>query len=324
MKNFIICIKLISLVLSLCVFMSAVVSCAHESDVLDSGVNGEWYNEDEYPKIDTSKTDTSNESDATEGSNVISLDPFKGVEILVSGISPYCTVTINNQNCNSDVQNNVKYNLDKTKYANGDTVTITAQLSTLSYNSQNYILSSTTYTYSIKGQPEYLTSLKDVDLTKLKSELADYISAEKAKVVATSNENNYLFSLSNFDASESFTTFTSCDSTKLGNTYFSSLKSTKTSNFSLGRSPFNKISFIYEMDYSWIHHNKQGKTGTGTAWFNISACNLVRYPDGSIKWGNSSIGADDFNCEHSTQGLEACVTATVTVDSVNYNISKID
>ena len=78
------------------------------------------------------------------------------------------------------------------------------------------------------------------------------------------------------------------------------------------------------MDYSWIHHNKQGKTGTGTAWFNISACNLVKYPDGSIKWGNKSIGEGDFNCEHSTQGLDACVTATVIVDSVNYNISKID
>ena len=281
--------------------------------------NGKTFYKDEYPKIDTSKNDTSNQKEESEHPNVISLEPFEGIEILVSGISPYCIVTVNNQNCSSDVQNNVEYNLDKSTYANGDTVTITALLN----NSGDYVLSSTIYTYSVKGQPEYVTSLKDVDLTELKAELADYISAGKAAVVATSKYNR-LFSLSYDEAKDKgIDAFTSCDSTKLKNTYFSSLKSTKLSNFSLGKTPFNQISFIYEMDYSWIDLWTE-ETGTGTAWFNISACNLVKYPDGSIKWGNDSIGAFDFNCEDSTQGVDSCVTATVTVDSVNYNISKID
>ena len=94
----------------------------------------------EYPNVDTSKKDTSNKEEESEHPNVISLEPFDGIEILVSGISPYCIVTINNQNCSSDVQNNVIYSLDKTTYANGDTVTITAQLNTLPYDSQDYIL----------------------------------------------------------------------------------------------------------------------------------------------------------------------------------------
>lgn len=313
----------ISFVLVLCICIGTMMSCSNEKDIY----------KDEYTKTSTSKTDkknnnSNNSSETTnvEDINTVTLNPFEEIDILVSGVSPYCTVAINNQNCSADVQTYVNYKLDKKTYANGEQVIITAELNALAipaYSNKSYKLSSTEYTYSVKGQPEYLTSLTGVNLTKLKAELDDYIEAGKAKVVATSNSNNYLFSLSNFNANESFTAFTSCDSAVLKNTYFSSLKSTKTSDFSLGETPFNQISFIYEMDYSWIHHNKQGKTGTGTAWFNISACNLVKYPDGSIKWGEKSIGASDFDSEYSTQGLDSCITATVTVDSANYNITKI-
>ncbi len=274
--------------------------------------NGKRYYKDAHPEPNEKEPE------------LIELDAFKGISFSVSGISPYCKITVNNQNCDRDAQLYVEYTVDKQEYANGESATITAKLNNEGELKNCYTLKSTEYTYSVKNQPEYITSITNKEIAEIKKELTSFIEAEKGKVIATAGNTNYLFSMSSFDIEHNtmaVATFSACDSIVLKETHFSSLKLTKTNLFSLGKKPFNGVSFVYKINYSWISKYSD-ITGTGTAWFTINANNVVRYSDGSIKWGTSSIGDFEFTTQHSTKGLEECVMATITINAADYNISK--
>ena len=242
---------------------------------------------------------------------LLRLNPFHNIQFVVSGISPYCTVTVNNSNCSANVQQYVEYELDKDYYANGEKVVVKA---TVNYRGKDkFILTSDQYSeYTVTNQPEYVTSLQNVDLTGLRAELADYIAAGKAKISADPYDLFTLYYRANVDGRD-FVSVTSMTNVK---TAFSTLKANKYSDFRLGSKCFNRVSFVYKTDYT-----TKGDIGKGTAWFNISAENVVRYPDGRIEWGTKTIGARDFVCEHSTQGEEACVNATIMLNASNYNIA---
>ena len=284
--------------------------------------NGKRYYRDQYPEEDNSATteQVTNAPIATTPVTtpptetdppLISIDPFYNIQFVVSGISPYCTVTVNNSNCSADAQQYVEYKLDKEYYANGEKVVVKA---TLNYRAKDkYVLTSEEYSaFTVINQPEYVTSLQNVDLTGLRAELADYIAAGKAKVAADKSDLFTLYQVYNVDG-RGFVSVTSMTNVR---TAFSTLKANKYSDFRLGSKCFNRVSFVYKTDYT-----TEGNIGKGTAWFNISAENVVRYPDGRIEWGTKTIGARDFVCEHSTQGEEACVNATIMLNSSDYNIA---
>lgn len=253
-------------------------------------------------------------------SEKIKIDPFYNIQFTVSGVSPYCTVAINNSKCSEEAQQYVTYTLDKSQYSNGDKILVKASLN--SYGKNKYTLSSDTYNgFIVDNQPEFITSLQNVNLTSLKSELNDYISAGKAKVVANNSD---LFSLNYIDVdSPGYTVkFLSVKNVILKENYLSCLKSAKKSEFKIGRICYNRISFVYQVEYFWEGKYDASINGVGTAWFTISAENIVRYPDGRIEWGSTSIGKGDFTCEDSIQGLNACVSSTIMVNSDKYNITK--
>lgn len=251
--------------------------------------------------------------------NTASLNAFAGIEYTVSGISPYCTIAVNTQNCDEAVQKYVTYTTDKDYYKNGDTATITAELSGHT-GDENYTLSSVSSTYTVNGQPEYITSLDGVDISELKSELSDKVSAEKA---ATSSS-TYLFGVAAVELNEVRSLFEnefkSCDNIDEKATYLSALKPIKTSEFNQEKMPYNVLSFFYSVDYTYADSEYTTK---GTLWLNVSAVNIVKYPDGSVKWGSKSTDDYDFTFQTSLKGLEDCISTTVMCNSDNYNISEI-
>ena len=108
--------------------------------------------------------------------NAQTLDAFAGISYEVSGVSPYCQLTVNTQGCSEEVQKYVTFELDKEKYANGDTAVVKAVLANNTGDTM-YKLDSATANFEIKGQAEYISSVEGCDFTKLKAELADYITA---------------------------------------------------------------------------------------------------------------------------------------------------
>ena len=283
-------------------------------EYIDFGYYGDFY-KDAYPSeekvtSENSAEKISSEEQITEAEtsnavpSAISIDPFAGIQYVVSGISPYCRITINNQKCSDEVQMYVTYSFDKEKYANGETVTVTAELSA-NTGENSYILTSSEAQYEISNQPEFISSVDGVDLTLLEQELNDYILSQEGKISGT----QYVFG--------HYSPFMITDVNSISSentTYFTTLKKNK---YDLDANMFNCMTWIYRVIYT-DHWND-----TYTVYINISAYNIVKYPDNSIKWGTQNLNDFDFVCKSSDKSLEDCVLTTIMINSDNYNISKV-
>lgn len=285
--------------------------------------NGRYYR-DEYPSEkltgnnnNSNNTGSSNNlsNEQTTGTQKITIDAFAGISYEVTGISPYCEISINNSGCSIDAQERVAYTLDKEYYANGETATIIATITSYKAKEGNseYVLSSDISTYSISNQPEYVTSVDGLDLTELKQELNDFVTAKKAEAI-----NNWgLFDI--HATGNSYSTYKSIDSTKLEEIYFASVKKNKESNVQI----YNSLNFIYSFSGKMSGGSISG-TESCKVYVNIIACNIVKYPDGTIKWGEKNPDAYDFSYKGSMDGVNNLVTTTVTTMSSDYNISKVE
>ncbi len=299
----------------------------HESPVeedeygeyIDFGYYGNFYR-DEYPEEieddnddyngnssnDKYEDDKYNSDKEDEGKL---LDAFKGISFEVSGISPYCKIAVNNSECDEEIQGSVAYSFDKEYYANGETVIVTAKkIGTAS--SKDFELKETKFEYKIENQPEYISSLNGVDTKLIEDELDDWITSNVAKAVKSGQEG---WAAQNLLGCNLNVQLLSVSDIKQGDVYFVSLKKNKISQ---SHSCFNMLMFTYSAAY-------KGKFGSGHVYCSISACNIIKYPDGTIKWGTKNEDAFDFTAEGTTKGMEHCVQTTVMRNSENYNISKI-
>lgn len=58
-------------------------------------------------------------------------------------------------------------------------------------------------------------------------------------------------------------------------------------------------------------------------YVNVRAINIVKYPDGTIKWGCKNIDDLDFQTVVSTKGIEDLTATSITSKSTDYDIKKI-
>ncbi len=272
-----------------------------EKDDLGLSIFDGRYYKDAYPSDE--------EMSEFRDKNATALDAFAGIKYEVSGISPYCKISINNQDCSEEVQKYVTYSLDKEKYANGETAIITATLRS-STGDTLYKLSSSEDTYKVSGQSEYITSVDGCDLTTLKAELADYITASIAsakKSAATSNwRTGEIFGRRFDDFSNAATT--------ASDVYFSSVKLNKSSD---NVDFTNKLTFTYKVSYT-------AGDKTGVFYACISAVNIMKTSSGEIKWGSKNVDDLDFISENADGSLENCVTTLIMCNTADYNISKVE
>lgn len=262
--------------------------------------NGKYY-KDAYPSDE--------EMSEFRDKNATALDAFDGIKYEVSGISPYCKISINNQGCSEEVQNYVTYSLDKEDYANGDTAVITATLRS-STGDTIYKLSSSEDTYKVSGQTEYITSVDGCDFTTLKAELADYITATIASAKKSAADNRWgsakIFG-KGFDGFSNATTTAS-------DVYFSTVKLNKSTNNADFK---NRLSFTYKVTCTL--DNK-----TEVFYACISAVNIIKTASGEIKWGSKNVDDLDFISENADGSLENCVTTLIMCNTADYNISKVE
>ncbi len=253
-------------------------------------------------------------NDVDNGSNK-ELDAFYGVEFITDGISPYCTLIINNQGCSLDVQKYVEYTFDKETYANGDTVLVTAKLNYLGKNA-GYSLSSSQHSFVISGRPEYISSVQNVNFSFLREELDDYITAKIGSSIGTKDffgEGAY-YPDTNWRGTIDSITFSG-----VTEEYISVIKLIKQDLVSKN-TPYNKYSFVYCFALEG-HYNET--LVRNKLYVSIEVSNIIRYPDGTIKWGTNSPNDFDFTYETDVIGVENCVTTKIMNDSSDYNITKI-
>ena len=235
--------------------------------------------------------------------NAETIDPFAGISYEVTGISPFCQLSVNTQGCSDEVKKYVRFECDKEYYSNGDSAVINAVIAQETGDTM-YKLESQTSSYAISGQTEYITSVEGYDFSGLKSELNDYITAAFAN--AQKGGWQSLFGTQFYNGLQ---TISKTD----GDVYLSTLKVNKKND---GIKYMNKLSFTYTI--SWVNADS-----SGVLYACVSAVNVMKTADGSIKWGTTNVDDFDFIGESTEGSIENCVTTLIMCNKDNYNIEKV-
>ena len=104
----------------------------------------------------------------------------------------------------------------------------------------------------------------------------------------------------------------------LKDTYMLSLKSNKREKYNSNTNyQRNAICFLYHIVFITNDGKKQN------VYVNISAQNIVKYPDGTIKWGSESADDFDFQASVSDKSIEDVTATSITSMSADYDIKKI-
>lgn len=263
-----------------------------------------------------SPSSDSNESE-TERSNTVSIDPFEGLSVSFDGVSPFCTVSINNSKCSENAQQNVVYSLSpdmittEGDFGINDDVTVYASIRNNVNDDTNYTLSEEQKTYTVKNVPHYLTEIdENTDLTQFKSELNDYLASITAFKVGEYPDGWFDgWWKPGFKASKDF---------EQESSYFSVLKKSSYDKYPNETDYVNKINITFSMsmmsdkDESWQKR-----------YFTIYAKNVIQYPDGTIGWGKDD--PKDLNFEHNIDwnNMESLINSNITSTKDNYNVTDI-
>ena len=189
------------------------------------------------------------------------IDPFEGLKLTCTGISPYLTVNLDTSACDNRVQQAVTFTLPEGYARNGVPVTVTASIEDDLVERYGFGLSSESKDIALSTQSEYVTSLEGLNLTALLQEMED-------TKLAKSSSNGYT------------------NVTQQGSAFLYLKEHNE--NKKRSNTPYNQYIILYEGTDLW-------DTYYG---FAVRAWNLCKHPDGTftydtdIKWNRSNGGYD--------------------------------
>lgn len=242
----------------------------------------------------------------------VDIDPFTGIDYLVTGISPYCTISVNNAGCSEDAQMYVDYTFDKEYYKNGDTVTVTASLNEeVWYTNTDYTLSETSTTYTISGQSAYISSVAGLDLSQVKSEADDYVDTHIGGAIADGSGSASLFNMDTCYIDTATPTFKGA--------YLSTLKTNRLyDEYYDGYR--NMITILYQIDWAGADEDIPH---SGTIYVAVILPNLVEKTDNTLTWGLDVMGDLGKTYGSNDTSLDACIDAHVINNRDYYNIIEV-
>ena len=249
----------------------------------------------------------------------ITIDPFKGIKYDVSGISPFCTVSINNQDCSAEAQYYVEYTVEGQYFANGDTVTIHAK--------SPYALTKTEDTFRIENAPYYVESLDGLDCSLLISELRDNVIAEtsfetKSSICGVSVENFFIgINLSSYQFNAYYTEIASLEER---GAYLLCLKKSLWQD--KGDRVINalKILFSCQVKASGTSFGTRRETDFEPMYLSFELYNIVCYPDGHLGFGRNDPERHDIATGGSVVSYEALKASYVDGHRSEYNVTEIN
>lgn len=250
------------------------------------------------------------------------IDPFEGLTVTFEGISPFCTVIINNANCSDLAQEMVEYSVSpdtvttEGQFALGESVTIYASLrSSSGYTSETqptYALTQTEKAWKVENVPEYLTSIpEELDLSDFLQEEQDYLTS-----ITAWTQNDRPFEV----GENGLFKFKSFSDLNLESAYFSSMKKSAYSKYQNDLEYFNCIVLNYSIRITAARKNKES---TEVRHIAVLAKNIVRYPDGSLSWGIDDPAALDFEYDWNATGQKDLIAKHITAARADYNVTEI-
>lgn len=223
--------------------------------------------------------DTTSETSETTEQTVekVQLDAFGDLKLSVEGISPRCTVVLDNSDCSEEVRSSVTYATDKPFYANGEVVTITATLS--EQGEKSFTLKDKTLSYAVSNMPAYYDTDTVADMSLIESELRDLVNAEIGQMTRT----NVLFGIGGYSTTWHYTEVEYVTSSK---GYLLTLKDIKKDQYGSANAPFyNSIRVVADC---YAHNDGSDGHRTGHIYVCFALNDVVVQPDGQIYWANKT------------------------------------
>ncbi len=241
-----------------------------------------------------------------EGEPQVAIDPFAGIDYVVTGISPICTVAVNNAGCSEDAQRYVQYSVNKSIYKNGETVIVTAKLTEDALNNElvDYSLTETVTTYTVKDQPEYVSSLSGIDRAMLKAEADDYVATHIGAALRSGTYGTELFGIDTHYIKSATSTFKS--------SYLAVAKDLVL-NESDNMDWHNGVGAVYQID--WISSTSSG--AGGTIYVVVYIFDIVKYADGTFEFNT------EYTYGSNGASLEDCLDAHINGYKSHYNIFEV-
>lgn len=168
-------------------FSSAVSSMDYSivSDKKENFSNGDVvtiklsYNEKKLQEAGIGVSDDTFEYTVEGLTEATDIDPFNGLKVEYTGISPDVKVEFDTSGCDEYVRNNVNFYIDgdSYKFANGEKFTVTASYNESKAETNAINITSTSKEYTVEGALEYPATLDGVDLTAIESQFNDMLEA---------------------------------------------------------------------------------------------------------------------------------------------------
>lgn len=172
-------------------FSSAVSSMNYSitSDKKENFSNGDVvtiklsYNEKKLQEAGINISDATFEYTVSGLTEATDLDPFEGLKVEYTGISPNVRVEFDTSGCNEYVRNNVNFYIDgdSGKYANGEKFTVKASYNESKAETNAINITSTTKEYTVEGALEYPATLDGVDLSAIDVQFNDMLESAMSK-----------------------------------------------------------------------------------------------------------------------------------------------
>ena len=284
-----VCLILVSAIL--------LVSCVSNSDNTNNDNNGSPNGDNEVKddKVDAKKTE---------------LDAFEGLKLTFSGVSPRCTVMIDNSACEQNARSSVVYETDKQFYADKESVIVTAKLTEKAKSS--YKLKSDSKSYTVSNVSAYYTASTVAVTDLIKSEIRDVVTAE----IAQMGQTNKLFGIGGYSKDWHYSKVDSVISIEA---YLLTVKDTKIAEYGTNSAPFyNSLRIVAD---AVVHTGGNDGNRSGHFYICFILNDVIVAPDGSIKWKNSK----DYEITYKAKANDNTVAEeNVFVHSVYYNIQELE
>lgn len=273
------------------------VGCVSNSDNTNNDNNGSSNGDNEVKddKVDAKKTE---------------LDAFEGLKLTFSGVSPRCTVMIDNSACEQNARSSVVYETDKQFYADKESVIVTAKLTEKAKSS--YKLKSDSKSYTVSNVSAYYTASTVAVTDLIKSEIRDVVTAE----IAQMGQTNKLFGIGGYSKDWHYSKVDSVISIEA---YLLTVKDTKIAEYGTNSAPFyNSLRIVAD---AVVHTGGNDGNRSGHFYICFILNDVIVAPDGSIKWKNSK----DYEITYKAKANDNTVAAeNVLVHSVYYNIQELE
>lgn len=238
------------------------------------------------------------------------LDAFEGLKLTFSGVSPRCTVMIDNSACEQNARSSVVYETDKQFYADKESVIVTAKLTEKAKSS--YKLKSDSKSYTVSNVSAYYTASTVAVTDLIKSEIRDVVTAE----ISQMGQTNKLFGIGGYSKDWHYSKVDSVISIEA---YLLTVKDTKIAEYGTNSAPFyNSLRIVAD---AVVHTGGNDGNRSGHFYICFILNDVIVAPDGSIKWKNSK----DYEITYKAKANDNKVAEeNVFVHSVYYNIQELE